>query len=179
MLTKKDPPTWECSVSAVGNEEAKTCLCTCSQASKLMPYGLKAIYLILFSSHRSYQSRRRSSQYFNKKLKYHRRAASALANTASSSHRLTNTLPFPAEIEPLWQHRGQVMGWQIRYQELTFIPASPQTEKSQFLHQLMGKRQNHVKAALSFLHAGKTKADNLCNRPSLERLLNYLIHNIS
>lgn len=48
------------------------------------------------------------------------------------------------------------MGWQIRYQELTFILASPQTEKSQFLHQLMGKRQSHVKATWSFLCAGKT-----------------------
>lgn len=154
-------------------------LCACSRASKLMPYGLKAIYLILFSSHRSYQSRRRSSQYFNKKLKYHRRAASALANTASSSHRLTNMLPFPAEIEPLWQHCGQVMGWQIRYRELTFIPASPQTEKNQFLHQLMGKRQSHVKAAfwVSYVLERQRLAIS-ATRPSLERFLNYLIQNI-
>lgn len=74
----------------------KICLCACSPASKLMPYGLKAIFLILFSSHSSYQSRRGSSQYFNKKLKYHLRAASALAKIANSNHRLRNMLPFPA-----------------------------------------------------------------------------------
>lgn len=85
-----------------------------------MSYGLKAICLILFSSHSSYQSRRRGSQYFNKKLKHHLCTASALAKIATPTTDLENMLPFPAETEPLWQHCGQVMGWQIRYQELTF-----------------------------------------------------------
>lgn len=121
-----------------------------------MSYGVKAIRLILFGSHSSYQSRRRGGQYFNKKLKHHLCAASALAKITAPTTDLENMLPFPAETEPLWQHCGQVMGWQIRYQELTFILASPQTEKSQFLHQLMGKKQSHVKAALGFSCAGKT-----------------------
>ena len=63
-----------------------------------MFYRLKVISLILFSSHAAYQSRR-SSQLFNKKLKYHLKAAHTLAKTANFSHKLTNMLPSTASMQ--------------------------------------------------------------------------------
>lgn len=68
-LTKKHLPNWEyvlrmSSVAAIGNKGKNLRLC--SRTSKVMFSAWKVIYLTLFSSHITYQSRSRSCQYFNK-----------------------------------------------------------------------------------------------------------------